>query len=344
MSSPRPLRVLGLALLAPAALSAFTIEIDYSLDTGTFFSGNAAAQAALAAAAADISAVVTSSLNPIPSDTITGTHGSTTVTVDWALNVSNPSTGTASTVETFSLAANTFRIYAGARTLEGATLGVGGHVGASIEVGATGFVAELPSAMDAAEANSDAAMTRGPAGPNFGAITGDLGGEPFNFNLGPVAGSLSFDDDSVWHYDHTTPVAPGTADFYSVALHEILHTLGIGVSATWNNLTDGTTWLGAEAIALHGTGENLISAGGDHIAENITSPSIGLGAVQEVVMDPNITLGTRKFLTELDLAFLRDLGYETISTSAIPEPASFAALLGLGMMARVVQRRRRPCC
>jgi hypothetical protein len=42
------------------------------------------------------------------------------------------------------------------------------------------------------------------------------------------------------------------------------------------------------------------------------SRSIVNGAMQEVAMDPNITTGTRKYLTTLDLAFLRDIGYSTV--------------------------------
>jgi hypothetical protein len=42
--------------------------------------------------------------------------------------------------------------------------------------------------------------------------------------------------DSYWHYDHTSPVAAGQNDFYSVALHELLHSIGFGSS---DNL-DGT--------------------------------------------------------------------------------------------------------
>ena len=58
------------------------------------------------------------------------------------------------------------------------------------------------------------------------------------------------------------------------------------------------------------------------------------GLSQEVVMDPEITTGTRKYLTELDLAILRDLGYETI-----PEPSS--SLLLLLSLAFPFSRRRR---
>ena len=60
------------------------------------------------------------------------------------------------------------------------------------------------------------------------------------------------------------------------------------------------------------------------------------GVMQEVVMDPNITTGTRKELTELDLAFLRDIGWETIT---IPEPSS-TLLLGLGSFAFILRRRK----
>jgi hypothetical protein len=48
------------------------------------------------------------------------------------------------------------------------------------------------------------------------------------------------------------------------------------------------------------------------------------GAAQEAVMDPSITQGTRKYLTALDLAFLRDIGYSTIDWVTAPSsPADF---------------------
>ncbi len=332
-------RLLSLVALAPVACSAFTIELDYSYDTGTFLSENPVAQAALAAAAADLSAVLTNTLNPIASDTFTGTNASTTVTVNWALNFSDPATGNNTSLETFSLAADTFRVFVGNRTLAGSTLGVGGHAGSGFSLGATGFLSELPLALDAAEANSNTALTRGLAAPRFAEFVGDFNGSPYSFSVGPVAGSLSFDNDADWHFDHTTPVEAGKADFYSVALHEILHTLGIGTSTTWNDLVSGTDWLGAEAIAVHGTGTDLIDEGGAHIAPDTMSTSFGGGVAQEVAMDPTITAGTRKYLTELDLAFLRDLGYETLSP--IPEPSAYASLAGLAILGFTLRRRPR---
>jgi hypothetical protein len=53
-------------------------------------------------------------------------------------------------------------------------------------------------------------------------------------------------------------------------------------------------------------------------------------------MDPTILLGTRKFLTELDLAGLNDLGY---TVTAIPEPAQAVWLVGLVALGWTVVRR-----
>ena len=58
------------------------------------------------------------------------------------------------------------------------------------------------------------------------------------------------------------------------------------------------------------------------------------GLAQEAVMDPTITVGTRKTLTELDLAFLRDLGFTTV-----PEPSRML-LLFVGAVGLLRIRRR----
>ena len=39
------------------------------------------------------------------------------------------------------------------------------------------------------------------------------------------------DMDDYWHFDHTLDPASGKNDFYSVAVHEILHTMGFGLVA-----------------------------------------------------------------------------------------------------------------
>lgn len=173
---------------------------------------------------------------------------------------------------------------------------------------------EWIGAVGAAESLSNAAMLRG-GGPVMGTLNGSstFGATTANYSLGYGAlfGSLSMDSDSVWHYDHTTAVGGGENDFYSAA-DEMLHAIGIGTSDTW----ESNEWHQLDRHQCHqshGSGTGLIDAGGAHIANGTMSTRISDGLAQEAVMDPTITVGTRKSLTELDLAFLRDLGYTTVS-------------------------------
>jgi hypothetical protein len=199
---------------------------------------------------------------------------------------------------------------------------------------------------------SNAVMPRG-SGPVMGSLSGSiaLGNTNANYSLqyGAVIGSLTFDDDvnndgtpdfgstlnSYWHFDYNTPVGSGQNDFYSVALHEMIHTLGLGTSQTWTSLHNGSTWLGPHADALNGgSGVGLVSTDGGHIAEGTMSFRLSDGALQEAVMDPSLTVGTRKTLTQLDVAFLQDLGY-----AVVPEPSSLS-LLACGLLALPLRKRQ----
>ena len=98
----------------------------------------------------------------------------------------------------------------------------------------------------------------------------------------------------------------------------------------------GSTWLGASANALHGgTGTNLISGDGAHAAIGSMSRRLFDLVPQEAVMDPSLTVGTRKYLTELDMGFLRDIGYATV----VPEP-SIAALMAISGVLLLRRRAR----
>lgn len=102
--------------------------------------------------------------------------------------------------------------------------------------------------------------------------------------------------DAYWHFDYSTPVAAGKSDFYSVALHEMLHVLGFGIGQSWNSNVSGTTWLGSEVSTLMGTGTGMVDGGGAHVASGVTSPRLSDGILQETVMSPSIVVGTRKTL------------------------------------------------
>ena len=331
------------------------VQLDYSFDAanGNFFGANPIAKAAVDAAAQDIGNAITSSLGAITTNTYQGTNGATNATFTWSLDVTNPSTGATVTQNTFNTPVNLVTVYVGMRPLTGVTLGVGGPAGGGVGLSYGGLASQLVGVVGAAESASNTAMQRG-AGPVMGSFSGSatLGATTANYvvGYGAILGSLSFDSDSdnngttdsaallatYWHYDHTTAVAAGKNDLYSVALHEILHAIGIGTSDTWNGLTLGTTWTGSNVIALKGTGANLVSADGAHIAEGAMSTRISDGGAQEAVMDPSITQGTRKSLTQLDLAFLRDLNFTTV-----PEPSAAMLVLGAGLML-VITRRRNP--
>lgn len=332
--------------------SALDIVIDYSLDTSGVFASNTQAKAALDAAAADLEAAITTTLGAV-TDTVSSSVGGSEATYDFRWNYTNPSTGASVNVSDAALAADTVIVHAGWRNLTGTTLGQGGPGGAGISVG--GGISN-PTDFATAVSNANAAGTanwgRG-GGPTFGNFSGTLGGQPYDVDYGLGHGNIWFDLDTnndnaadsasqldaEWSFDHTAAVQSGQSDFYSVALHELLHVLGIGTSDNWDDNVSGNDWLGSDVTALLGSGTGVIDGDEAHIENNVmgTVVGIGVGAVdgasQEVVMDPNITVGTRKYLTDVDLAFLNDIGWETV-----PEPSSLA-LLSLGAFA-VLGRRR----
>ena len=333
----------GLCIAIPA--QAITIDVNFA--TGTLFSSSADfdAKAAISAAAADVSTAITTSLNAITNDVVMGVNGTTIATFDTSFFYTNPSTGASETITSATIAADTITVFVGTRNITtGNTLGVGGSGGAI--AGLTDFGGP-PSGWVGAVANAEAQLNtryaRG-GGPTIGTSSGTTSyGFPgqeitanYSLDYGISVGNLWFDVDEdnngskdsptdladYWHWDHTSDVTPGENDLYSVALHEILHAIGIGSSNSWDDLTTGTTWNGSEVQAITGSGAGLVHSDGSHIASSVMSTRISDGETQEVVMDPTITTGMRNELTVLDLAFLRDIGYETI-TPIIPSPPDF---------------------
>lgn len=351
-----PLVVLLAGLLAGPATAG--IVFDYSDDVAgsNFFGNNPTAKAALEAAAADINAVLDLNLGAITNDVVSGDGGGgTTLNFDFSYGYSNPSSGASVTINDTTLPSNEIRIFVGARNLSGSLLGQGGPGGSGFSVG--GFIGSGPLSSAIAQAEASYEHRRGD-GPTINTLEGNLSGggqsADYSFAMGPTVGNLWFDQDTNndgvtddqatlednWHFDHTSDVAAGKDDFYSVALHEILHSIGFGTSQTWDELVNGTDWLGDEVITLNGTGTGIIDSGSGHFTQNLMSTRLSDGMMQEVVMDPNLTVGTRKSLTALDVALLRDLGYST-SVTAIPEPSAFAVMLVIGSWGALSRRRRR---
>lgn len=356
-----------LALLSgfvPGRVAAFTLSIDYSNDAAgmNFFGQRAQAKAALEAAAADISSLLSPThlggISPTGTpnvNLISGVNGGTHVNANWDLVYTNPATGLDVILPSPTLAADTVRIYVGFRHLGPSVLASGAPGGADLSLDVSGSSAELAGAVADLEAKSNAYMGRG-AGPVISTFndTVSLGGAPvpFSLKLGAMLGQLSFNNDydgnnitdtlasldNLWHYNHNTAVPANKFDFYSVALHELLHGLGFGAADTWSDLVIGPNWLGAHAAALNGgSGAGLISPDGSHITDGYMSTAIETGAAQKVVMDSSQTLGTRRKLTAMDAAMLQDIGY---SVAAVPEPGTVLFLFFAGLSGLALHRRR----
>ena len=355
------------------------IAIDFSHDAATdnFFGTNTVARDTVLKAASDINALI----NSVPTEitaadySITGSAGGlpggpagTTVTIDTTLNYFNPSTNATEIFSPNPLATNETRIFVGMQEFSDAngfgddTLGIGGPNGIAVGFDSSsidGFNS-FADALDDAEQQFNDAFRRGPTLPIINDVSGTFGGESYSLESGSTIGSLSFDIDtdnnqvtdsaaqleSFWHFDSTTDVEDGKIDFYSVALHELLHTIGIGTADSWDDQIaaanaggEDLDWAGAEVIDVNGTGLDLIEADGGHIALGTMSTRLSDGMAQEVIMSPSIAPGERRELTALDAAFLRDIGWAA-NVAAVPEPgiATLGSLVGMLVLAR---RRRK---
>ena len=280
--------------------SAINIEFNYDFDTNNFFNTQAKKDV-LSAAGSYFSNLITDDLTAITSGGVNSFN----------INFSNPGSGVSETINDYSVAADTLIVYAGGRNL-GGSLGLGGPGGFGVG-GTSTFV--------------NNAVSRGELGDTLGATATDFA---------PWGGSISFNTSSTWYFDPdvSTDADVINNDFYSVALHEIGHLLGLGTADSWDNLVSGTDFAGVESNSVFGSDVPL---DGDlsHWAEDTLS--LANGVSQEAAMDPNITTGTRKVFTDLDVAALKDVGWEV---SAVPVPAA-VWLFGSGLLGLVAVARRR---
>ena len=351
--------LLGIAV-SPLSSQAINIQIDYQFDDNNFFdlstADGIAARASLQAAADRFSAIITSNLDahvpsmesPPPTWRVGFTHPATGASTD--LSVAANATadplalagaGDADIYDpTFTLPQDTWVLFAGGRSLTSA--GVGG----------TGTGTNFSSVF--MDASSHLRRNWRP-----GAFVGSTGGADQG-DIPVWGGSISFDTDVAdvtWHYDHTTLSTGGETDFYTIALHEIGHALGL--STSWNEFDDlisSSSYTGAKALAalnedngsavtsisIVGGGNNHWADGGDQsfpFNDSASAPAVGttVGVLQDLLLDPtaNFTVAQRRFeLTNVDVAALADIGWQVI-----PEPG-LTSLLALSSFLLVGIRRR----
>lgn len=348
------------ALLVPGQMLALNITIDYSEDD--YFSNvdnpyGAIAQAALQAAADEISSLITNSLSPITTDVVSTTSGGAIAQITTTYNYVDPNTGSLAPSDLLQrspvgIGADEVVIYVGARSMGVFTFAEASPGTPTLSIAGGGAESGWQSAVSGTEATMNQIFGRG--GYDIQRINGSatLGSTPasYNLNFGPTIGSLWFNDspgdvssgreswevnNEFWHFDHTTEVGTGKIDVYSVALHEILHVLGYGTSASWDDLVSGTDWAGSEVASILGTGIDALNVDGFHIASGLESPGYEDGVLRQTVLNKSPQPGERDQITLLDIAFLEDVGYQI---ATIPEPSA-ALLLGLTLIPLSKRRR-----
>lgn len=311
---PRAAPMLAAGMLALAASQALALDIvfDYRFDRHGFFDPATVAGAqrrSVLEAAASVYEPLSDALAPIDPG---GSFGS------WRVAFRHPSWNTffeQAVVEDLTVAANTFVVFVGASVSQSSVLGMAENGTITVTGGGTAFETLV--------------HTRGQAGA--------LGPQPSD--VGPWGGSMWFNSFASWHTGLDTAGLDTTkADMLTTVTHEIGHLLGIGEAASWQSLVEGTSgnyrFTGAAVRALYG-GDLPLDAIGAHFAEGVMSTVDGV--VQETLMDPTTTRGTRELMTALDYAALADIGWQV---SPVPEPAT-NALLAVGALLLGARLRRR---
>lgn len=344
------------------------IVIDYGNDA--FFNADTEvsrlAREAVEQAAADLNAYIDFDLAPIGRDTFSGTVAGSNVTFTGSI-ASTPQFTTDGGDPVFvevplsEIGRNELRIFVSGDVLPFGTLGIGGP--AQFRFTNRWTEDDTPgafdAAFDAAVTDFNTALSRGGSGPTIFSVERSLADRPqsvYPLSAGPLGGNIRINLDAggdgeisgdselrnYFSFDANAPVEPGTVDFYTNALHEMIHTLGFGNAVTWFDQIDGNDWTGENVVALLGQDNNLIRRSDqNHIRSNASSFIVGTDILQEVVMDPTQSFNERKLLTELDLAFIADLGYAVRGVNTpIPEPAT-AGVLGLSAGVLLLGRRRR---
>ena len=234
------MRLLCVALcLAAQPAAAINVQIDYTYDLTNFFgSGNPQgatagiqAKAALDAAASFYSTILTDTFDPItiPLEYHSTFPGSTSaVTWSWQALFLKPSdnSGAQQSVTSPVIGTDQYVIYAGGSPMTGSEAGrggAGGYVTASTtSSGSGGFTQGDVDTINAITASLNQAIT--------------TRGEPSGFSR--WGGAISFDNDgsTPWFFNHLGTPSGNVTDFYSVAIHELGHTLGFGNSMEWQAL------------------------------------------------------------------------------------------------------------
>ena len=327
-----------LAFLTAQKAYAINITVDYRYDLINFFNTNTTdgqqARAAVEAAADRFSTIITTSLGAVSltdnfwDERIGFTHPGTGGSWDVSSAASQATDSLASDPNNaaeeyrgpWSIDADEWILYVGARPLSSAGLG------------GTGTGLNYTNVFE----DEDSVLNRGFR------TTSDFGDLPV------WGGAITFDSDGStnWHFDHTSAAPLGETDFYSIAMHEIGHVLGLSTSwDDWEQNSSGGVFTGPNAVAAYnadnGTSVTSLNEQGPtnpHWQDGAydskifeggnpnTVGTVGLGNLQDLLMEPiaNFVYPSlrRLELTNVDVAALEDVGWSVISAPTF-SPADF---------------------
>lgn len=210
----------------------------------------------------------------------------------WKAILDHPANTGTTEMNNLTVPANTLLVFAGGRDMS--SLGIGGP---------GGFSSSGTTAWNDLVASRGQPNARGAGAHDFG----------------PYGGSITFDTSpaTAWYFGLDDSQINGKNDFYSVALHEMAHLLGFGTSDSWESRVSGSLFTGPAAVGEYdGSGNVPLSSDKSHWASNTTDGG------QEAAMDPELTTGSRKNLTALDLAGMDDVGWEIPLSAALSSASS----------------------
>ncbi len=310
-------------MIALVPLKGIEIKVDYRYDSQGFFD-NPAAKVVIEAAAARWSRIVNQTLLPVDMKD--------EELFDGRFEIIHPGTGkkhvlsAAASKESdfyfkvgqpaadeylggFSLDKNIWILYVGGRNLGGA--------GRGAPIGGARNLAEI-------YADPESFLNRG-------------------FNLGVssltvIGGTVSFDLDRNWSFGFLQPEGGTALDFYSIALHEIGHCLGLNARsvAEFHDLIKEDRFVGDNAVTAleidaskEVVGLEIVKSSEDYhwrdgeyqskifpLGTPLYFGTVGAGNLQDLLMEPVFNVGedvTRLEITNVDAAALTDIGWSVIS-------------------------------
>ena len=287
------------ALLASQSLLAVTIQVDYSLDENGFFDDPARART-LEAAAAVYENLLTDHLTAIEPS---GDNW-------WNFTIPHPATGQARLKSDLTIPEDTMLVFVGGRDIGGGDI-------ASVDIG-----------LLAGDGDEDWLSTvRGRGQPNAMGIE-------VATDFGHWGGAISFDTTNrsglprAWNFRIDQEPAPDEHDFFSAALNVMTKVLGIGTADSWESRIDWNshTFTGPHSVAQFGEpiplnpNETSAQPAPTHFDHNTTSRVYPDGESQIALNTSVLPREVRKLITDLDIAALKDIGWEISPSLKLLQP------------------------